>query len=106
MGKKIDIAVLKPVAGTLYPPPFDEPCRLRERTRLGDAAAARSPVGNSRYLPRLGELWQRRISDDRSRRRHDPRPLALCDRRGTIAPVTEAEHRDTFTPWIYAPSAS
>ncbi len=38
MGKKIDIAALKPVLGTLYPPPFDEPCRLRERTRLGDAA--------------------------------------------------------------------
>src|SRR5438309_6348894 len=38
MGKKIDIAALKSVVGTLYPPPFDEPCRLRERTRLGDAA--------------------------------------------------------------------
>ena len=24
--------------GTLYPPPFDEPCRARERTRLGDPA--------------------------------------------------------------------
>jgi hypothetical protein len=35
MGKKIDIAALKPVVGTLYPPPFDEPCRARERTRLG-----------------------------------------------------------------------
>jgi uncharacterized cupin superfamily protein len=41
MGKKIDIAALKPVVGTLYPPPFDEPCRLRERTRLGDAAGLR-----------------------------------------------------------------
>jgi uncharacterized cupin superfamily protein len=38
MGKKIDIAALKPVVGTLYPPPFDEPCRARQRTRLGDAA--------------------------------------------------------------------
>ena len=38
MGKKIDIAELKPVVGTLYPPPFDEACRRRERTRLGDAA--------------------------------------------------------------------
>ena len=34
MGKKIDIATLKPVVGTLYPPPFDEPCRLRERAHL------------------------------------------------------------------------
>jgi hypothetical protein len=38
MGKKIDITALKSVVGTLYPPPFDEPCRARERTRLGDAA--------------------------------------------------------------------
>jgi uncharacterized cupin superfamily protein len=26
------------VVGTLYLPPFDEPCRTREPTRLGDAA--------------------------------------------------------------------
>jgi uncharacterized cupin superfamily protein len=38
MARKIDIAALKPVVGTLYPPPFDQPCRARERTRLGDAA--------------------------------------------------------------------
>jgi uncharacterized cupin superfamily protein len=38
MSKKIDIATLAPVIGTLYPPPFDEPCLSRERTKLGDAA--------------------------------------------------------------------
>ena len=38
MGKKIDITALKSVVGTLYPAPFDEPCRARERVRLGDAA--------------------------------------------------------------------
>src|SRR6185503_12270152 len=38
MSKKIDIASIKPVIGTLYPPPLDEPCLSRERTRLGDAA--------------------------------------------------------------------
>ncbi len=38
MSKKIDIAALSPIVGTLYPPPFDEPCLARERTRLGDAA--------------------------------------------------------------------
>jgi uncharacterized cupin superfamily protein len=38
LSKKIDIAALKSVVGTLYPPPFDEPCGTRERTRLGDAA--------------------------------------------------------------------
>ena len=38
MKKRIDVAELAPVVGTLYPPPFDAPCRARERTRLGDAA--------------------------------------------------------------------
>ena len=38
MGKRIDPASIAPVVGTLYPPPFDQPCRARERKRLGDAA--------------------------------------------------------------------
>jgi uncharacterized cupin superfamily protein len=36
--KRIDIAALSSVVGTLYPSPFDAPCRARERTKLGDAA--------------------------------------------------------------------
>jgi uncharacterized cupin superfamily protein len=38
MTKRIDMAELTPVVGTLYPPPFDAPCRARERIKLGDAA--------------------------------------------------------------------
>src|SRR6266702_5446747 len=38
MKKRIDAAELTPVTGTLYPPPFDQPCRARERTKLGDEA--------------------------------------------------------------------
>jgi uncharacterized cupin superfamily protein len=38
MKKRIDMALLTPVTGTLYPPPFDAPCRARQRTKLGDAA--------------------------------------------------------------------
>ena len=38
MPKRIDISALEPLTGTLYPPPFDEPCRSRERTKLGDGA--------------------------------------------------------------------
>src|SRR5215813_6252433 len=38
MPKRIDIVALIPVVGTTYPPPFDRPCRARERTKLGDAA--------------------------------------------------------------------
>jgi uncharacterized cupin superfamily protein len=38
MAKRIDAATLPPIIGTLYPPPFDRPCRARARKRLGDAA--------------------------------------------------------------------
>jgi len=38
MGKRIDAKAIVPVIGTLYPPPFDQPCRSRERKKLGDAA--------------------------------------------------------------------
>jgi uncharacterized cupin superfamily protein len=38
MKKRIDVAGLAPVVGTLYPSPFDEPCRARVRTKLGDPA--------------------------------------------------------------------
>ena len=36
--KRIDVKALPPVIGTLYPPPLDEPCRSRQRTRIGNAA--------------------------------------------------------------------
>jgi uncharacterized cupin superfamily protein len=38
MPRKIDLAEAPVTAGTLYPPPFDEPCRARQRIRLSDAA--------------------------------------------------------------------
>jgi len=38
MGKRIDVSKILPVVGTLYPPPFDVPCRSRERRKLGDAS--------------------------------------------------------------------
>jgi len=38
MGKRIDVSEIPPVIGTLYPAPFDRPCRTRERKKLGDAA--------------------------------------------------------------------
>jgi uncharacterized cupin superfamily protein len=36
--KRIDAATLVATVGTLYPPPYDRPCRARERKRLGDIA--------------------------------------------------------------------
>ena len=38
MPKRIDVGALQSIVGTLYPSPFDEPCRARERKRLGDVA--------------------------------------------------------------------
>ena len=38
MTRRINVATLPVVTGTLYPPPFDEPCRARQRTRLADVA--------------------------------------------------------------------
>ncbi|MDP7603046.1 MAG: cupin domain-containing protein [Alphaproteobacteria bacterium] len=38
MAKRIAISETPPIVGTLYPPPFDEPCQTRERQKLGDAA--------------------------------------------------------------------
>jgi uncharacterized cupin superfamily protein len=38
MGKRIDVAAAPVLVGTTYPPPYDEPCRTRERIRVGDAA--------------------------------------------------------------------
>src|ERR1700747_2931043 len=37
MKKRIDASALTSVVGTLYPSPYDVPCRPRERTKLGDA---------------------------------------------------------------------
>lgn len=36
--KKIDISAVKIALGSAYPDPYGEPCRQRQRSRLGDAA--------------------------------------------------------------------
>ncbi len=51
MGKKIDVASLEVIVGTLYPPPFDEPCVSRERIKLGDAAGLTQYGVNLMRLP-------------------------------------------------------
>lgn len=38
MPKKIDPTTAPTVSGTLYPRPYDEPCRARHRIRVGNAA--------------------------------------------------------------------
>jgi uncharacterized cupin superfamily protein len=38
MAKKIRSEDAPPIIGTLYPPPFDGPCRARQRQKLGDLA--------------------------------------------------------------------
>jgi uncharacterized cupin superfamily protein len=51
MTRKIDVAMLTPVIGTLYPAPFDRPCRSRQRRRLGDAAGLTQYGVNLLLLP-------------------------------------------------------
>src|SRR5258708_26341651 len=46
MSKRINVASLPVISGTLYPSPFDEPCRARHRTRLADAAGLTPYGGN------------------------------------------------------------
>lgn len=36
--KKIDFSAVKTALGSAYPDPYGEPCRQRQRSRLGDAA--------------------------------------------------------------------
>jgi uncharacterized cupin superfamily protein len=38
MSKKIQASSVPRIVGTLYPPPFDAPCRARARQKLGDMA--------------------------------------------------------------------
>ena len=51
MVKRIDPAALAVITGTLYPSPFDEPCRSRQRTRLADAAGLSQYGVNLLRLP-------------------------------------------------------
>ena len=51
MAKRIDVAAIPAAIGTLYPTPFDQPCRTRERKRLGDAAGLTQYGVNLLRLP-------------------------------------------------------
>lgn len=51
MTKRIDVAAIEPLVGASYPPPFDEPCRTRERRCLGDAAGLTQYGVNLLRLP-------------------------------------------------------
>jgi uncharacterized cupin superfamily protein len=59
MGRRIEITRIAPVIGTTYPPPFDQPCRIRERQRLGDAAGLTQFGVNLLRLPPGAWSWQR-----------------------------------------------
>jgi uncharacterized cupin superfamily protein len=51
MAKRIDPKTLPEQVGTLYPTPFDKPCRARGRTKLGDAAGLTQYGVNLLRLP-------------------------------------------------------
>ena len=51
MGKRLDIDAIAPRIGSGYPPPYDEPCRRRERRALGEAAGLTRFGANLLRLP-------------------------------------------------------
>jgi uncharacterized cupin superfamily protein len=51
MNRKLDLAAIGIDRGSDYPPPFDAPCRSRERKRLGDAAGLSQFGVNLLHLP-------------------------------------------------------
>jgi uncharacterized cupin superfamily protein len=51
VSKRIDVAALEAVVGSLYPAPFGQPCTNRERRRLGDAAGLTQFGVNLMRLP-------------------------------------------------------
>jgi uncharacterized cupin superfamily protein len=51
MPKRIDPKTLPETVGTLYPSPFDKPCRARGRRKLGDAAGLTQYGVNLLRLP-------------------------------------------------------
>ena len=51
MPKKIRADAIAPIVGTLYPTPYDAPCRTRERRKLGDAAGLTQYGVNLLTLP-------------------------------------------------------
>ena len=55
MSKKIETAAVKPLVGTMYPSPYDQPCRAREKAKLGDLAGL-SQFGVNRVRLKPG-VW-------------------------------------------------
>lgn len=51
MPKRIRVDAIAPIIGTLYPSPYDAPCRTRERRKLGDAAGLTQYGVNLLTLP-------------------------------------------------------
>jgi uncharacterized cupin superfamily protein len=51
MSQKINLTTAPRADGTLYPPPYDEPCRARRRIKLGDAAGLTQFGANFCTLP-------------------------------------------------------
>lgn len=82
MSKRIDSASLNPVVGTLYPSPFDQPCRARERRKLGDAAGLTQFGVNLLRLPPGAWSSQRHW--------HTESDEFVCVLSGEVTLVTEA----------------
>ncbi len=82
MAKRIDPATLAVISGTLYPTPFDEPCRARDRVRLAD------PAGLTQYGVNLLRLAPGAWSSQRHW--HDKQDEFIYILSGEVTLVTDA----------------
>ena len=64
MTKRIDPSLVPAVVGSLYPPPYDEPCQRRRRQKLGDAASLTQFGVNLLTLPPGAWSSQRHYHSD------------------------------------------
>ncbi|MCC7461278.1 MAG: cupin domain-containing protein [Gammaproteobacteria bacterium] len=64
MAKRIDVTAIEPIVGSTYPPPYHEPCRTRERRRIGDAAGLTQYGVNLLRLPPGAWSSQRHWHED------------------------------------------
>ena len=79
---KIDIAAIRPVIGSKYPAPYDEPCRSRENKRLGE------PVGLTQFGVNLTRLPPGAWSSQRHWHTHEDEFIYVIE--GQVVLVADA----------------
>lgn len=88
MPKKLRADAIAPIVGTLYPTPYDAPCRARERRKLGDAAGLTQYGVNLLTLPPGAWSAQRHY--------HSAQDEFVYVLEGTVTLVTDEGEEELF----------